>query len=638
MPPFRQGICLLLAFAISFPLAARQRAAVQSPSEPLVITAAADGTKVRFSSTGDTCEIRVQILSQAGDSLFDSGWQNGNMLDWQTEGPGQPLTSGSYRCVVMVMDLEGNVTRREDSLTAQEGQVAFEEQPEGGGLTIVKPDDNGPRITLLSHDGSNGAIVSTMGDLSFRFGNFFAGREEERMRLTAGGDLQLNGLIHARGIVFPDGSTLTTANGAVAAAGGFGGSAATSGQGRPNTQPNSVIGLRPPLIPLPASPPRPTSAPPAAQFVVNATGVSVGTTNPTYSLNVTGSVSAGGRSQVTTPSDAVPNSAFVAVCNGSDPGCSGVYGIAFAPGSSGYGSGAFGILGFGTGASGGGVSGIAGGAGGVGVYGGVRAPATIAGYFAGDVTVTGAVAAGGRSQVVSPSDSVPSSAFVAVCNGSSPACDGVYGLAFAPGSSGIGSGAFGIRGYASGTNGGGVYGVATGTNGVGVYGTVQSGATEAGYFAGNVDVTGTLTKGAGSFKIDDPLDPENKYLSHSFVESPDMMNIYNGNVILDRRGEAVVQLPDWFEALNRDFRYQLTCLHGFAPVYIDEEISDHHFKIAGGKPGMKVSWQVTGVRHDPYANAHRIPIEQDKTPAERGKYLHPIEYGQPPDRGTDYQH
>ena len=144
---------------------------------------------------------------------------------------------------------------------------------------------------------------------------------------------------------------------------------------------------------------------------------------------------------------------------------------------------------------------------------------------------------------------------------------------------------------------------------------------------GNVSVVGNLTKGSGSFKIDHPLDPQNKYHYHSFVESPDMMNIYNGNAILDDQGEAVVQLPDWFEALNQDFRYQLTCLHGFAPVYIDEEISGNRFKIAGGKPGMKISWQVTGVRHDPYANAHRIVVEEEKPAEERGTYLHPIEYG-----------
>ncbi len=147
---------------------------------------------------------------------------------------------------------------------------------------------------------------------------------------------------------------------------------------------------------------------------------------------------------------------------------------------------------------------------------------------------------------------------------------------------------------------------------------------------GNLDVTGTLTKGSGMFKLDHPLDPANKYLSHSFVESPDMMNIYNGVVVLDRKGEAWVSLPDWFESLNRDFRYQLTALGAPQPrLYIAKEISGNRFKIAGGKPGRRVSWQATGVRQDAYANAHRIVVEEDKPLEERGYYLHPEVFGQP---------
>ena len=119
---------------------------------------------------------------------------------------------------------------------------------------------------------------------------------------------------------------------------------------------------------------------------------------------------------------------------------------------------------------------------------------------------------------------------------------------------------------------------------------------------GNLSITGNLSKGSGSFKIHHPLDPANKYLEHSFVESPDMMNIYNGIVVLDSTGGAAVTLPDYFEALNSDFRYQLTAVGAPGPnLYIAEEISGNHFKVAGGKPGGKVSWQVTGVRQDAYA-------------------------------------
>jgi hypothetical protein len=95
-----------------------------------------------------------------------------------------------------------------------------------------------------------------------------------------------------------------------------------------------------------------------------------------------------------------------------------------------------------------------------------------------------------------------------------------------------------------------------------------------------------------------------------------MKNVYDGLAILNENGTAWVQLPEWFEALNEDFRYQPTCTGGFSPVYIAEETTDNRFKIAGGNPGMKVSWQITGIRQDPFAIVNPIPIEKEK-PSEK---------------------
>jgi hypothetical protein len=162
------------------------------------------------------------------------------------------------------------------------------------------------------------------------------------------------------------------------------------------------------------------------------------------------------------------------------------------------------------------------------------------------------------------------------------------------------------------------------------------GTSLAGYFNGpvqingNLSVSGSVSKQSGSFKIDHPLDPSNKFLFHSFVESPDMMNVYNGVIVLDARGQAWVQLPDYFEALNQDFRYQLTAIGAPGPnLFIAKEVAGNRFRIAGGKPGGKVSWQVTGIRHDAYANAHRIRVEQEKSQPERGTYLSPELFGHP---------
>ena len=167
-------------------------------------------------------------------------------------------------------------------------------------------------------------------------------------------------------------------------------------------------------------------------------------------------------------------------------------------------------------------------------------------------------------------------------------------------------------------------------------GITALGGAFAGQFIGKVNVTGTLTKGGGAFKIDHPLDPANKYLYHSFVESPDMMNIYNGNVILDGSGEAWVELPEWFEALNKDFRYQLTCVGGFAQVFVAEKISQNRFKIAGGSTGLEISWLVTGIRHDPFAEANRILLEERKPIEKVGTYLHPKAFGLTENAGEFY--
>jgi|HubBroStandDraft_6_1064221.scaffolds.fasta_scaffold00022_90 hypothetical protein len=146
--------------------------------------------------------------------------------------------------------------------------------------------------------------------------------------------------------------------------------------------------------------------------------------------------------------------------------------------------------------------------------------------------------------------------------------------------------------------------------------------------SGDVSIKGNLSKGGGSFKIDHPLDPANKYLYHSFVESPDMMDVYNGLAKLDANGAVWITLPTYFEALNRDFRYQLTSIGRPQPsLYIAREISGNRFRISGGKPGGKVSWQVTGIRHDAYADANRIQVEVEKPPQEQGHYLHPELFG-----------
>jgi hypothetical protein len=191
------------------------------------------------------------------------------------------------------------------------------------------------------------------------------------------------------------------------------------------------------------------------------------------------------------------------------------------------------------------------------------------------------------------------------------------------GNVGDGTGGDGIDAYGGTSQG--VFG------GDGIYakgsGNTDEGYGYAGNFAGDVNVSGNLIKSSGSFKIDHPLDPANKYLYHSFVESPDMMNIYNGNVVTDGSGTAIVTMPAWFEALNTDFRYQLTVIGQFAQAIVATKMTNGSFTIKTSKPGVEVSWQVTGIRQDAWANAHRIQVEVDKAQRDQGHYIHPELFG-----------
>jgi hypothetical protein len=158
----------------------------------------------------------------------------------------------------------------------------------------------------------------------------------------------------------------------------------------------------------------------------------------------------------------------------------------------------------------------------------------------------------------------------------------------------------------------------------------------AGNFTGDLNVTGAIFAGTKDFKIDHPLDPANKYLVHASVESSEMMNIYTGNVTTDSAGHATVQLPEWFEVLNTDFRYQLTVIGQFAQAIIGRKIENNRFEIRTSAPNVEVSWQVTGVRQDAYAKANPLVVEQEKEARLRGFYIHPELYGAPAEKQIEW--
>jgi len=256
--------------------------------------------------------------------------------------------------------------------------------------------------------------------------------------------------------------------------------------------------------------------------------------------------------------------------------------------------------------------------------------------------------------------------------GKSAATTGInYGGYFANAST-EGYGAYAVATAATGVTTG-LYGQSSSTSGKGVYGrtTTGTGTTYGGYFLSNSSagrgvfgwanaalgttygVYGRTSSGLGafgvyslgnsgasgtkSFRIDHPSDPENKYLLHYSAESPMPQNFYVGNVVTDAKGFAWVELPDYFQQINTNFKYQLTVVgKSFAQAVVWEKIKGNRFQIRTNQPNIEVSWEVKADRNDEYVRRSRPRDVMEKDEQERGTYQHPELFGMPAERGLDY--
>ena len=537
-----------------------------------------DADKVRISAVGDVLDMRVAVSDESGDVVFESGPVAGDHLDWAMSDPqGQRMPAGSYTLTVTYRTSNGKLKRRVE-------QVLVTEEVKGEGAQASSP-PTPQAVATISGQGTTGKLAkftaaNTIGDsvLSESAGRIGLGTAAPAQSLHLLGvssrlRLQSTGSSALTGTEHAGNNHIWMS--------GVGGSAVAGVGGKYFVLDQSLNQYR---------------------LVIDTAGnFGVGTMTPASKLTVNGGIQILGAGN----------------------------GIKFSDGSIQTKATAGTITGTGTtnrlvkftGANSFGNSSITESAGKVGI--GTATPASL-------LTVTGSA----TTQVVSATNNSTSTTSSAI--------------------RGVSNSGFGVRGeYSSGTGGAGVYAFTTVTDGNGIIAEANEGGEafaiwgkstngEAGHFTGRVvvngdlDILGTLSKDAGSFKIDHPLDPANKYLYHSFVESPDMMNIYNGNVTLNGRGEAAVTMPQWFSALNKEFRYQLTAVGAPGPnLYIAEEVKDNRFRIAGGRPGTKVSWQLTGIRQDAYAEAHRIPVEQDKPARERGSFLHPELHGQSEEKSLE---
>jgi hypothetical protein len=229
-------IALLFSLFLTLSIAgvAQQQDSAKQPTLPVAdapsVTMSLTTKGVRFSVPGAIGQVRLEVFDHAGVSLYNSDFQPATVFDWPLQNKErQALADGTYLCVITLRGVTGKLGVKQGTVLVQNGQAALQlDEVQAGAvesersLTAVA-DSTAYPATITVHDGQNGQVVTTGGALTFRIGNFFAGLDRERMRLTADGrlgigtdkpeaELDVAGTIRARGgIRFEDGTVLTSA-------------------------------------------------------------------------------------------------------------------------------------------------------------------------------------------------------------------------------------------------------------------------------------------------------------------------------------------------------------------------------------------------------------------------------------------
>ena len=197
-------LTLIVVLLIPGVILAQESASSQRASS-VTVTATASTERVRITAPASVVQMHVEVYGLNGEKVFDQEIRGGNVFDWHLQnGQAQRLAPGAYVCVVTAKSVSGKLTQKLGAVTMAESSVSVQpaESPqlsvqqaqaigpveENSSWTIVAKDE--PQTpTLIANDGVDGQMIRGRGALSFRLGDFFAGNDQEQMRLTEAGNL-----------------------------------------------------------------------------------------------------------------------------------------------------------------------------------------------------------------------------------------------------------------------------------------------------------------------------------------------------------------------------------------------------------------------------------------------------------------
>jgi hypothetical protein len=129
-PMMSTSVVLVVLFGLCTPIQGQVTAQLPDSTSmisSLLVTAQTARDHIRFAALTVGSRMRLEILSQTGDTLYDSNFRPGNLIEWPLcEQQGSRLPDGVYGCIITVDELSGRVTYRRGLFRLADGKASFE--------------------------------------------------------------------------------------------------------------------------------------------------------------------------------------------------------------------------------------------------------------------------------------------------------------------------------------------------------------------------------------------------------------------------------------------------------------------------------------------------------------------------------